>query len=87
MASAIRSTGQISYPFLSAGAFTAALAVRETGPGGAPKPRLLDRVREAIGARHYSHRTEKAYIHWTTWSASPASVVVTTSMNPFSSAR
>jgi Phage integrase, N-terminal SAM-like domain len=42
----------------------AALAVRETGTAGAPKPRLLDRVRDAIGARHYSHRTEKAYIHW-----------------------
>ena len=56
--------GQTSYPFLSAGAFTAALAVRETGPAGAPKPRLLDRVREAIAARHYTHRTEKAYIHW-----------------------
>ena len=64
MAIAIRSNDQISYPLLSAGAFTAALAVRETGPAGAPKPRLLDRVREAIGARHYSRRTEKAYIHW-----------------------
>ena len=64
MAIAIRSNGQIPYPLLSAGSFTAALAVRETGPGGAPKPRLLDRVREAIAARHYSHRTEKAYIHW-----------------------
>ena len=64
MAIAIRSNGRISYPFLSAGAFTVALAVRETGPAGAPKPRLLDRVREAIAARHYSHRTEKAYIHW-----------------------
>ncbi len=59
MAIAIRSNSQISYPILSAGAFTAALAVRETGPVGAPKPRLLDRVREAMGARDYSHRTEK----------------------------
>lgn len=58
MASAIRSNGQISYPFLSAGAFTAGLAVREFGQAGAPKPRLLDRVREAIAAKHYSHRTE-----------------------------
>ena len=64
MAIAIRLNGQISYPFLCAGAFTAALAVRETGPAVAPKPRLLDQVREAIAARHYSHRTEKAYIHW-----------------------
>ena len=35
MAIAIRSNGQISYPFLSAGAFTAVLAVREPGPAGA----------------------------------------------------
>jgi len=30
----------------------------------APKPKLLDQVREAIRTRHYSDRTEKAYIHW-----------------------
>ena len=64
MAIAIRSHGQICYPFLSARAFTVVLAVREPGPAGAPKPRLLDRVRGAIAARQYSHRTEKAYIHW-----------------------
>jgi integron integrase len=28
------------------------------------KPRLLDQVREAIRTRHYSLRTEKAYVHW-----------------------
>lgn len=28
------------------------------------KPRLLDRVRHAIRSRHYSPRTEKAYIFW-----------------------
>ncbi len=28
------------------------------------KPRLLDHVRQAIRTRHYSYRTEKAYIHW-----------------------
>jgi integron integrase len=28
------------------------------------KPRLLDRVRAEIRARHYSRRTEKAYVHW-----------------------
>lgn len=27
-------------------------------------PRLLDRVREAIRFRHYSRRTEKAYVYW-----------------------
>src|SRR5882762_7068819 len=39
------------------------LAVRET-PASYPKPRLLDRVRDASRARHYSRRTEKAYVGW-----------------------
>src|SRR5260370_20725609 len=38
--------------------------LREIGPVGAPRPRLLDRVRDAIRARHYSRRTEKAYVNW-----------------------
>lgn len=29
-----------------------------------PKPRLLDQVRQALNARHYSERTEQAYVHW-----------------------
>ena len=40
------------------------LALRETPAIPYPKPRLLDRVREAIRVRHYSRETEKAYIHW-----------------------
>lgn len=28
------------------------------------QPKLLDRVREAIRLRHYSRRTEKAYVGW-----------------------
>jgi integrase len=28
------------------------------------KPKLLDRVRAAIRTRHYSRRTEEAYVHW-----------------------
>ena len=31
---------------------------------GAPAPRLLDRLREALRLRHYSRRTEKAYVGW-----------------------
>src|SRR5262245_19742124 len=27
-------------------------------------PRLLDRVREAVRVRHYSRRTERAYVGW-----------------------
>ena len=28
------------------------------------KPRLLDQVREQCRLRHYSLRTEQAYVHW-----------------------
>jgi len=37
-------------------------------PAGAPplsrQPKLLDRLREALRARHYSPRTEQSYRHW-----------------------
>jgi integron integrase len=33
-------------------------------PPAAPKPKLLDRVRQTIRARHYSNKTETAYVHW-----------------------
>jgi hypothetical protein len=39
----------------------------EPPPGSAVppgQPRLLDRVRHAIRARHYSLRTEEAYVGW-----------------------
>jgi len=29
-----------------------------------PTPRLLDQVRECLRVRHYSLRTEEAYLHW-----------------------
>ncbi len=32
--------------------------------GGQAQRRLLDRVRAAIRARHYSRRTERAYVAW-----------------------
>ena len=32
--------------------------------GGTGKPKLLDQVRDAIRTRHYSHRTEEAYVGW-----------------------
>ena len=38
--------------------------VQEPAPPGARPPRLLDRVRAAVRARHYSRRTEKAYVAW-----------------------
>jgi integrase len=48
----------------SAGAGTAGSA---GGPPGVPvavKPKLLDQVRDAIRTRHYSYRTEEAYVGW-----------------------
>lgn len=41
-----------------------AFVIRETPQTGPPKPRLLDRVRQALQARHASRRTEKAYVAW-----------------------
>jgi len=30
-----------------------------------PKPKkLLDQISDSIRQKHYSHRTERAYIHW-----------------------
>jgi len=33
-------------------------------PTSAPRPRLLDQVRQAIRTRHYSPKTEDAYVGW-----------------------
>jgi integron integrase len=33
-------------------------------PASAPRPKLLDQVRQAIRTRHYSPRTEETYVHW-----------------------
>jgi len=49
---------------MSEGALAAILAAREAGPVAAQKPRLFDRVRAALRARHYRRRTEDAYIAW-----------------------
>lgn len=54
----------IRYPPVTAVRPRPAAGVSEPGPRSAPKPKLLDRVRDALRARHYSHRTEKAYVHW-----------------------
>src|SRR5262245_56352724 len=40
------------------------LVAREGSAPDTLKPRLLDRVREAIQARSYSRRTEKTYVAW-----------------------
>ena len=61
---ALRSSGPVLYPAGLDHASAPTFVVRETGPAAAPKPRLLDCVREAVRSRHYSRRTEKAYVHW-----------------------
>ena len=33
-------------------------------PDAGPRQKLLDRVRHAIRTRHYSRRTEQAYVDW-----------------------
>src|SRR5438445_5955296 len=38
--------------------------IEVSAPPTPPKPKLLDQVRQAIRTRHYSDRTEKAYVHW-----------------------
>ncbi len=38
--------------------------VTMNSPSAPQKPRLLDRVRGAVRARHYSRRTEDAYTGW-----------------------
>ncbi len=35
-----------------------------SGEATTPAPRLFDQVREALRLRHYSLRTEQAYLHW-----------------------
>src|SRR5438445_8112734 len=54
----------IRYPAVPAVRPHPPAVVSERGPSGTPKPKLLDRVRDALRSRHYSHRTEKAYVHW-----------------------
>jgi hypothetical protein len=39
-------------------------AVRESAPPPPRAPRLFDRVRDTARVRHYSRRTEKAYLAW-----------------------
>ena len=48
--------------YLSSGG--ASFVVREPAPPTVKAARLLDRVRAVVRARHYSRRTEKAYVAW-----------------------
>ena len=51
---------RVLYPTTTGAGFL----VRETASPAPNQPRLLDRVRAAIRACHYSRRTEKAYVGW-----------------------
>ena len=57
-----RAVGTLVYPAEAGNAGTR--TVRESVPPVLLKPRLLDRVREALRVRHYSRRTEEAYVAW-----------------------
>lgn len=41
-----------------------AMSNKTSGGPAAGSPRLLDRVRKRIRLKHYSIRTEQAYVHW-----------------------
>ncbi len=63
---AVVTYGVSSSPVPASGATTSGSAGRasEGGPAEASPPKLLDLVRRAIRSRHFSHRTEEAYIGW-----------------------
>ena len=55
----------LSYPTVPCGSRLRHVpALHEAEPPELPKPRLLDRVRTAARLRHYSRRTEAAYVAW-----------------------
>jgi hypothetical protein len=54
----------IHYPALAECRRVRSSIVSEFTPDVTPRPRLLDRVCEAIRAHHYSRRTEKTYVAW-----------------------
>jgi len=59
----VERSGPAQYPTQPAGGGRVARwSFRESGPPEPPKPRLLDRVRRALRARHLSRRTEEAYV-------------------------
>jgi integron integrase len=60
----LRAHAPLSYAAPRGCAEDRTFVVRETSEPGPPKPRLLDRVRLALRARHGSRRTEKAYVAW-----------------------
>src|SRR5437667_1224151 len=56
--------GLIRLDFRNRGDKIVAMAERITSPAASNKPKLLDQVRDVIRRKHYSIRTEQAYIDW-----------------------
>jgi integron integrase len=56
-----RTHGHAGHP---AGRGHAGTSVAPLGAEPAPSPRLLDQLRHQVRYRHYSLRTEEAYVHW-----------------------
>ncbi|PYT05962.1 MAG: hypothetical protein DMF49_12670 [Acidobacteria bacterium] len=56
--------GQVHYASLSPPTASAWPALRESPPSSSRPVRLLDQVRAAIRMRHFSRRTERAYVAW-----------------------
>lgn len=55
----------VAYPLLGCAVGRGAASMFGEGtPTEPPKPRLLDRVRATLRLRHYSRRTEQAYVAW-----------------------
>ena len=40
------------------------MGLTDHSPASGSRPKLLDRVRQAIRLRHYNRRTEQAYVAW-----------------------
>ena len=59
-----RPVGEVRYARVPPEGSAHLSAVHENLPTSPSAPKLLDRVRQAIRTRHYSRRTEKAYVHW-----------------------
>jgi site-specific recombinase XerD len=54
----------VSYAAVRCGGRRYRPTVNESRPFPPPRPRLLDRVRAGLRIRHYSRRTEEAYVAW-----------------------
>jgi Phage integrase, N-terminal SAM-like domain len=61
----VEARSPLQYTKLPAGGVgIATWSFREASAPEPARPRLLDRVRQALRARHMSRRTEEAYVAW-----------------------